>query len=254
MHAPIVESAMKALSCEVLLRVRFALTALLMVVFSGQPVQAQSSCSSDGQPRPAQLLERFIDADCADCWQDAATPKAGRGQLALDWVVPGSQGESAPLSAVATRDAARRLTSLNESLPAASTSRRSRARSLESHQLRVAHGLPLGGYIGASIALKTVPRAAQGRQWTANLALVEMLPAGTENSPVPRNLVRNVFQSSWDGRKQLSKAEQSDWFEQRSMGIPDGVDPSRLRVVGWIDDEQGKLIAVAASRCVRDRR
>lgn len=248
---------MKALSCEVLLRKRFALTALLMISLSGGPVQAQSSCSSDGQARPTQLLERFINADCANCWQDAATPKASRSQLALDWIVPGSQGDAAPLSAVATRDAARRLAALNENLPAASTAstaRRSRAAGIDGSQLRVAHGLPLGGYIGASVSLTPVPRAAQGQQWTANLALVETLPAGTEGSPVARNLVRNLFQSDWDGRKPLSKDELVRWFEQRSMGIPEGVDTSRLRVVGWIDDAQGKLLAAAASRCVRDRR
>jgi hypothetical protein len=45
---------------------------------------AQSACSSDGQAAPTGLMERFISADCADCWASApiappwpANPGAG---------------------------------------------------------------------------------------------------------------------------------------------------------------------------------
>ena len=45
-----------------------SLAALVLV----PAAHAQSSCASDGQPRPVALLERFINADCAACWAGSA--------------------------------------------------------------------------------------------------------------------------------------------------------------------------------------
>ena len=64
---------------------------------------AQSFCASDGQPVPVQLIERFINADCDSCWLDPDTPHPGLRAAAPDWIIPGGLGESAPLSAAATR-------------------------------------------------------------------------------------------------------------------------------------------------------
>ena len=89
---------------------------------TGALAQAQSFCASDGQPRPVQLMERFINADCSSCWADPATPQAGAGQMALDWVVPGRAGEDAPLSAVASRDAQERLQALGRPEPTQASS------------------------------------------------------------------------------------------------------------------------------------
>ena len=211
---------------------------------------AQSFCASDGQPQPVQLLERVINADCASCWGDPATPKADAGQLALDWVTPGSQGDDAPLSAVATRDALARLASLKRPAPAGSSASTLPVRGVSGATLRVAHGLPVADYVGVSIEMKPVPAAARGQRWTAWLALVETLPAGTEGSPVERNLVRNLLQSNWNLRKQLLKTEHDRFFEQRSMRIAEGVDASRLRVIGWVEDGRGRVVAAAASQCV----
>ena len=33
------------------------------------------------------------------------------------------------------------------------------------------------------------------------------------------------------------------------MNIPEGARPERLRVIGWVEDAQGRLLAVAQSRC-----
>ena len=211
---------------------------------------AQSFCASDSQPQPAQLIERFINADCASCWGDPAAPKADAGQLALDWVTPGSQGDDAPLSAVATHDALARLASLKKRAPAASSVETQSVRGVKGATLRVAHGLPVADYVGASIELKPIPASARRQNWTAWLALIETLPAGTESSPVARNLVRNLLQASWNGRKQLLKTEQNRFFDQRSMRIATGVDPSRLRVIGWVEDQNGQIVAAAASQCM----
>ena len=58
-------------------------------------VPAQSSCSSDGQPRPVALLERFINADCVSCWSDTQAPT---GPMRLP-TRPGSPVYEKPLSA-----------------------------------------------------------------------------------------------------------------------------------------------------------
>lgn len=209
--------------------------------------RAQSSCSSDGQSRPVVLLERFINADCADCWSDPATPRAGRGTVALDWVLPGGQGDNAPLSVVATRDALKRLEALGITPPPASLNRKTQVQR-QTGSLRVARGLPVSGYMGASIELK-VPAAGAAQTWTAWLALVEALPSGTEGSPVPRNLVRNLVQPIWDGRKQLSNKERLRFIESRPMDIPAGMQTDRAQVIGWVEDAQGRVVAAAQSRC-----
>jgi hypothetical protein len=213
---------------------------------------AQSVCSSDGQLKPVQLMERFTNADCADCWRDPATAKAPKGAAVLDWVLPGAMGDDAPLSAVASRDGVSRLESLGEPMPRATSVRASTVAAdpgLKNSTFRVARGLALSGYIGASIQLKPAPARAKAAQATAWLALVETLPTGLEGSPVERNLVRNVFQSGWNLRKKPSKSDQNHWFDQRSMGVAEGVNPDRLAVIGWLADEQGRILAAAQSRC-----
>ena len=119
----------------------------------------------------------------------------------------------------------------------------------EKGKLRVAHGLPVSGYIGASIEYKQVPADAVGQPWSAWLALVETIPAGTEGTTVARNLVRNLIQPIWDGRKQLSKQELLNFVESRSLDIPPSMNTDRVRVIGWVQDAQGRIVAAAQSRC-----
>jgi len=221
---------------------------LLLATCLLQPARAQSSCASDGQSRPVALLERFISADCRDCWVDPATARARSREIALDWILPGTQGEDAPLSAVATRDGLKRLQALGTAPPVSGSSRKASVTRAPG-TLRVAHGLPVSGYVGASIEYKQVPSDAAGQPWSAWLALVETIPAGTEGTPVARNLVRNLIQPLWDGRKKLSKREQLNFIESRSMDIPPGMKTDRLRVIGWVEDAQGRIVAAAQSRC-----
>jgi len=226
-----------------------SLITALMAVLAGQAHAQAPFCASDGQPRPRQVLERFINANCESCWADPATPKAGAGQLTLDWVLPGDKGEDAPLSAVAAREALDRLAALRQRPPTQTLASTLPVRGLQGASLRVAHGLPLSGYLGTSIELKPIPAAAKGRQWTAWLALVETLPAGTEGSPVERNLVRNVIQLTWDGRKPPAKGSPNRFFEARSMSIAPGANPERMQVLGWVEDDKGRVLAAAQSRC-----
>lgn len=224
---------------------RVRIVAPLLLALAAAGVRAQSSCDSDRQPRPVGLLERFVSADCATCWGDGATPRARRGELALDWIVPGGKGDDAPLSAAAARDSLARLDALGRMPPTGAQASHRRAVP-SGHRLRVAHGLPFNGYVGASIELKP----GRGGPWRAWLLLVETLPAGTEGSPVERNLVRNALQTAWDQAGPLSETQQRRLFESRPMSIPEGTDPKRLRVVGWVEDARGRIRAIAQSGCV----
>jgi hypothetical protein len=215
-----------------------------LLLCGSEAARALSSCSSDGVPRPTALLERFINADCESCWRDAEAPKPARRELALDWIVPGSRGEDAPLSAAASRDASARLDALARKLPTGSDSHRGKSQAADV-KLRVAHGPAFNDYTGVSIEL-----GARGAgPWQAWLLLVETLPAGTEGSPVERNLVRNALQVIWAAPPSASKEKQLRSFESRPMRIPEGARADRLRVVGWVQDDQGRIRAIAQSRC-----
>lgn len=218
---------------------------------------AQGTCSSDGQRAPKALLERFISADCAACWTDANTLKNLKGELALDWITPSPKGDDAPLSAAANRDALDRLDTLRQSTPAA-TLNQTHTIASSPFMLRVAHGVALGGYMGASIELIGRPGTALPRQpLTAWLLLVEEVPAGTDGTPVARNLVRNTLKSPWNMNSSLSSSEQSGkrppppkrLYESRPMSIPAGANPDRMQVVGWVEDAKGRVMAAAGSVC-----
>jgi hypothetical protein len=236
--------------------------------------QAQSSCSSDHQPIPTALLERFISADCDACWANSTLAKPSKGQTPIDWIVPSPRGEDAALSSAATLDASFRVQTLNLPWVSSNTSQQTSAvlkvptqtavHTPQRASVRVAHGLPFNGYMGASIEFK--PSMAQRRnalkpQLTnterapdavAYLVLVETLPAGSEGSSIERNLVRNVLIINWDKHEQLSKSKRNGFkplFESRPLSLPQGANPDRLRVIGWVQDTQGRVLAAAQSRC-----
>lgn len=233
------------------------LAGVLLFALLGSAAQAQpSSCSSDGVPVPAMLRERFLSADCADCWRDAATPGAEAGVLALDWVLSGSQGDEAPLSAVARPEAAQRLARLGLGLsagaahrdaPVQAAKRRSPGRKPPPRLLRVVQGQALGGYLGVEIRYATPKRAVT--PLTAWLALVEVLPEGTEGSPVARNLVRNLHTPAWNGEVLLSKTKKAALRDLRAMNIPEGAAPENLRLIGWIEDAKGRVLDLALTDC-----
>lgn len=192
-------------------------------------------------PQPRAVLERFTSADCADCWRDAATPAAKAGTLALDWIVPGRMGADAPLSVAASRDALERLAALGRPVPLrmdAVASRRTGA----ALPLRLAQGQSFNDYVGTSIELQRPGR----EPWQAWLLLVESLPAGTEGSPVARNLVRNVFRPGWGDVKRRGAGPLA---ETRAMQIHEGAQPGRLRLVAVLQDARGHIRAISRTGC-----
>jgi hypothetical protein len=227
--------------------------ALLAVLVPG--VGAQGVCSSDGQPQPVRLLERFLSADCERCWNTGAAlaPNGTGNALTLDWIVPGRLGDDAPLSAAASRDALTRLADLRRAAPREQLAVSTKVANGRGDTVRVAHGVALGGYIGASIEASV---EAQRRQTTAPLTavllLVETIAAGSDGTPIERNLVRNMLQAPWNGDSLLQKKKQISWLERRPLSIPEGADPQRLRVVGWLQDQRGRLLAAAQSACRPD--
>ena len=219
-------------------------------------VGAQGVCSSDGQTQPVRLLERFLSADCERCWGTATAlaPSAASNTLALDWIVPGSLGDDAPLSGAANRDALTRLADLRRAGPLEQLRVRTAVAQGRRATVRVAHGVALGGYIGASIEAQVdMQIGARGHPTTAPLTavllLVETIAAGSDGTPIERNLVRNMLQAPWNSDSSLQKEKQFSWLERRPLSIPEGANPERLRVVGWLQDQRGRLLAVAQSAC-----
>ena len=227
-------------------RARAAARAALALVgcLGSAPGLAQSLCSSDGQPAARVLRERFISADCESCWSHTPARAATRGELALDWIVPSQRGADAALSAAATRDAGSRLEGLarafgTEKLDLASPVAGAAGR------LRVAHGLAFNGYLGTSISFKPGPRAPDGL--SAWVVLVETIAAGTEGTPIERNLVRNTLQLDWS--RPARATGQRGWSEARPLSIPEGARAERLRLIGWVQDRRGRILQLAQSRC-----
>ncbi len=228
------------------------LICLLGVLTPAGHAAAQSICTSDNQTPALRLMERFTSADCASCWSEAATAAATLGTVVLDWVVPGLGGDEAPLSAVASSEAVERLNALGKRLPertAVTVESIALAPGLKQSVLRVARGLAISGYIGVSIELGPTPTSATGQPLTAWLALVEVLPAGTESSPVERHLVRGVFQSLWTPKTHWPGAVPSRLFEQRSISVTDGVNVEQLQVIGWLTDSRGRILRATQSQC-----
>ena len=235
--------------------------AALIVCSSHLPqalAQTQSACSSDGQPQPLALVERFISADCEACWSDPAhpTPSAQTPVVVLDWIVPGARGDDAPLSAAATRDALQRLDTLARAVPTRTDVHIATVQKPPTNtaahttaQLRVGHGPPFNDYLGATMAFQPAPGMAARGPWSFYLLLVESVPAGADGTTAPRNLVRNMLQGTWGKREQLSKSEKHRWSELRPMRFADGAQPARLRMVGWVQDAQGRIVAAAQSVC-----
>ena len=230
---------------------------------------AQGVCSSDAQPQPVRLLERFVSADCEPCWSRASPQASAKNQasghsdqvLTLDWILPSRQGDEAALSGAASRDALLRLRTLGRPAPAREMQLSSAVPKRSAYRLRVAHGVALGGYIGASIEVHGMPSpkaasptptpgGSQRGETTAVLLLVETIAAGTEGTPITRHLVRNMLQIPWPVRDAAGHQEPPNLLERRPLSVPSSAQAQRLRVVGWLQDRQGRLLAAAQSACL----
>ena len=213
------------------------LAALLLVL---PPLAAQALCTSDEVPPVTTLVERFTSADCLACWRDGAGPRATADTLVLDWIVPGPRAEGAALATAASDDAMERLAWLRRPPPrtvATVTSKRDGS----PVQLRIAIGDAFNDYIGTSMELKDAGSGA----WHAWLLLVERIPAGADGSPIRRLVVRKVFRPDW----QRAGRGAGPLAETRSMQLPPGTRPERLRLVGLLQDGRGRIRAITQTEC-----
>lgn len=223
----------------------------LIVIFLLQSsfAMAQSSCSSDKTVAIKTIYERFTNADCGSCWtQPLMTNKLA---VTLDWLAPSPAGDDAPLSAAANRDALLRLDNLKIALPKEQQVVKT-AIATSAYKIRVAHGLAVAGYTGASIELTQFPpNLPIAKNLTAVLLLTETIPKGTADSPIERTLIRNMLIETWIAAPISTKNPKKQvLLTRRPLSIPAGANPDNLHVVGWVQDDQGRVLAAAQSHCM----
>jgi hypothetical protein len=182
-------------------------------------------------PAATDLLERFVPADCENCWRTGSAPAGA--PFVLDWIVPAAQGDEAPLSAAALAEATARAGPLT----AGSTLQRRQALPpLPGLSLGVRGGPAWLGYIGLQFAVQrsgaALPDGAAGY-----LALVETVRAGDDDTPVERRLVRAVA-----GPLALDAAGSEHLLAVR---VPPFAKPERLTAVGWVEIPSGRVVALA---------
>lgn len=194
-------------------------------------------------PVPARFVEAFLSADCMACWQsrDGAVDAAREpATLRLDWVVPGTAGDDAPLATAALPEAAARQ---HGQLDA--THPRWQSHDLpppgDAH-LSVESGLAWNGYLGLSFELDRGQRAwpADAAGW---VALVERVPSGQDGTPVDRQLVRAVVGPLTldvrDGHHTVNHLQ--------AVRLPANSQPERLAAVGWVERADGQVLLAAQS-------
>jgi hypothetical protein len=206
-------------------------------------VRAQTTEAAACAPAHAAVSERFISADCAACWTDASTLPAPAAEWSLDWIVPSARGDDAPLSAAAPAEAADRArrvlnTGINDERTVV---HRSAARAASRAQLSVASGPAFNGYFGVQVD-------GRGR-WPAGtrawIALVESVGAGTDGTPLPRQLVRTVA-----GPYEPAELRSGQpWRVLQAMRWPETAKPERLRARAWLERADGRIVAMAGERC-----
>ncbi|NRF70922.1 hypothetical protein HLB44_28345 [Aquincola sp. S2] len=197
---------------------------------------AASDCPRAGAP----VTERFISADCADCWAAAGSAAAPAAGWLFDWITPTPAGSEAALATAAPPEAQERALRAGGPSPVAAQMLTLRS-ALPSAvpKLRVLSGPAWNGYFGLQLELSgRVPPGSSG--W---LALVELLPAGSEGSAIERQLVRQVA-----GPLPLDSAKRP-LSHLRALRWPESAQPTRLQARGWIEAPDGRLLAIASDRC-----
>jgi hypothetical protein len=170
-------------------------------------------------------------------------PTPDREALVLDWVVPAPPGVEAPLAPAALIEAAPR---------AARDGRLERDETLvQSHPLPartslaldIQDGPALNGYIALQMKVRYASKQPLPSGLSGWMALVERIPAGDDDSPVDRQLVRSVA-----GPLPLDALAREPVEHLRAVRVPDSGKPQRLASVGWVESAKGRVIAVGHGR------
>lgn len=191
----------------------------------------------------AAVLERFISADCPDCWSAPTVAAAPPGAWLFDWIAATPADTEAALAAAATVEAQERAQRAGGPAPIGLQTLNVRGTLPRTSPLRlsVQSGPAWSGYFG--LRLEARGRVPAGS--SAWLALVEMIPANAEGSVAERQLVRSVAGplplDGLRGGRAMSHLQALRW--------PETAEPTRLQARGWIEGPDGALLAIATDRC-----
>ena len=156
--------------------------------------------------------------------------------MVLDWITPAA--DDAPLASAALPEASARA---GQAVTAETLVRAAPLMGRAAPRMRIIDGPAWNGYIG--LRLIVAPRAKLPPDAVAYVALVERVPAGSEGSPVERQLVRAVA-----GPMGLSELATEPRIEHLSaVRLPDTPRPDRLAGVAWIETATGEVIAATQS-------
>ncbi|WP_395699220.1 hypothetical protein [Aquabacterium sp.] len=196
------------------------------------------ACPRAGAP----VVERFIGADCPECWAARPDAAAPAGAWVFDWIVPTPQGDEAALSAAASGEALERAQRFGgPPPPAGERSAPPQPLPRTKLRLRMVSGPAWNGYFGLQIELRG-PLPPGSSAW---MALVEKIPAGSEGSAIERSLMRTVV-----GPLPVEGAAGAQGTKHlRALRWPSGADPTRFEARGWVEDRDGRLLAVTEARC-----
>ena len=209
-----------------------------------QPVATPTATATPACPRAgAAVGERFISADCADCWSAADVGAVQPGTWLFDWIAQTSAGTEAPLAAASNSEAQDRAQRAGGPSPTGMQVLTVRSTLLRTAGLKlsVQSGPAWNGYFG--LRLEARGRVPAGS--SAWLALVEQIPANAEGSVAERQLVRSVA-----GPLPLDTLRPDRATSHlRALRWPETAQPTRLQARGWIEAPDGALLAIATDRC-----
>ena len=191
----------------------------------------------------AAVVERFISADCPDCWSASDVAAATPGSWVFDWIAHTPTGPEAALASAASTEAQERAQRAGGPSPTGmqSLTVRSTLPRMPGLKLGVQSGPAWNGYFG--LRLEARGRVPAGS--SAWLALVEMIPANAEGSVAERQLVRSVA-----GPLPLNALRTDRAMSHLSaLRWPETAQPTRLQARGWIEGPDGALLAIASDRC-----
>lgn len=194
---------------------------------------------------PTALLQRFMSADCAECW--AASEPVPSGALALDWIAPAASGDAAPMAVAAVSEAGERARRFGTLTADRTLTSRQPLRADAPLALRIADGPAWSGYIGLQFEVQLRRRdpagTATARGLQGWLALVERVPAGTDGSGSDRQLVRTLI-----GPLPLNGlTAAAPLLHLRATRLPENARPERLGAVGWIESASGELVVAGVA-------
>ena len=198
------------------------------------------------------VVEHFMAADCLDCWKAApSAPGAapvGATAWSMDWIAPAA--DDAPMAPGALPEASDRLARVGAGLsaklaspPAAFDATTVLEGPSPRRRFYVHSSLPHNGYLGVQMHASGVwPEGSTG--W---IALVELIPVGVRDTPIPRRLVRVLV-----GPLKLPDGPGAQNAVAPLYGLrwPENAHPENLVATAWIENAGGRITQIATDRCV----